>query len=273
MTEEKSERTVSAEVELVKPATAEEWLGKNQVNRRVRDRLVSAYARDMAAGKWHLSGEAIKFSKAGQLLDGQHRLHAVVRADVAVWMLVVRGLAEDTQQVMDSGAGRTAGDALRLRGEPNYSTLAAGARLALQYQSGRIVSDNAKLTHTEIIDFIDENADMRYAVELAGSWRNAIDVPVSVLVLAIWRLYRVNAESCLAFFSQLANKTNLRSGDPILALINRLAEVRRSNRRLDRADFLSLIFRAWNYWRTGRTVQSLPIATRGGDSVDVPQPR
>ena len=267
------EPTVTATVEVVKPATAEDWLGKNQSNRAVRDRVVAAYARDMAAGNWRITGEGIKFATSGRLLDGQHRLHAVVRADVAVPMLVVRGVPEDAQEVMDSGAGRTAGDALRLRGEANYSTLAAAARLAIAYEAGRIASNSGeKTTHAEIIEFVSANEDLRYAVEVAASWRNAIDVPISVLVVAIWRLYRLNPEDCLSFFSQLANKTGLRSGDPVLALLNRLTEVRRSSRRLDRADYLSLIFRAWNLWRTRKSVQRLPVAVRG-DSVDIPEPR
>lgn len=272
MTKGKPEPSLTAGVERVTPTTAEEWLGKNQSNRPVRERVVAAYARDMAAGRWRLSGEGVKFAASGRLLDGQHRLHAVVRAEVPVSMLVVRGLAEDTQLVMDSGAGRTASDALRLRGETAYSNLAAAARLAIQYEAGRLTGNGDKVTHTEIIDFIEANQDLRYSVELAGSWRHGIDVPMSVLSIAVWQLYRISAEDCLSFFSQLANKTNLRSGDPILALLNRLTEVRRNSRRLDRADFLSLIFRAWNYWRTRKAVQTLPIATRG-DSVDVPEPR
>lgn len=267
-----NQSVVTATVEVVKPELAEEWLGKNQVNRNVRERLVAAYARDMLAGNWRLSGEGIKFSVSGRLLDGQHRLHAVVRADVAVPMLIVRGLADNTQQVMDSGAGRTAGDALRLLGEGNYSSLAAAARLGLLFEQKKLSGNGEKITHTEILDFIHANQDLRYAVDLGVSWRQAIDVPISVLIVAIWRLYRINAEDCLSFFSQLANKTGLRSGDPVLALLNRLTEVRRNNRRLDRAGYLSLIFRAWNYWRTRNPVQSLPITTREGP-VDVPEPR
>lgn len=263
---------VSAEVELIKPALAEEWLGKNHANRNVRDRVVAAYARDMQAGNWRLSGEAIKFAASGRLLDGQHRLQAVVRAQTDVWMLVVRGLADDTQQVMDSGAARSAGDALRLLGEGHYASLAAGARFALQSAEGRINNTQDKITHLEIVNFIEQNSDLKYAVELASSWRNLIDVPMSVLTVSIWTLYRISPEDCLSFFTRLANKNDLHPGSPILALLNRLIEVRRNNRRLDRADYMSLIFRAWNAQRSAKSLSSLPIATRGG-SVDIPQPK
>jgi hypothetical protein len=272
MTKGSTAAVVSAEVELVKPALAEEWLGKNQINRNVRDRVVAAYARDMAAGNWRLSGEGIKFAASGRLLDGQHRLQAVVRSQAEVWMLVVRGLADDTQQVMDSGAARTAGDALRLLGESGYSSLAAAARFALHVEAGKVNSHQDKVTHLEIIGFIERNTDLKYAVDLAASWRSSVDVPLSVLTVAIWQLYRISPEECLSFFTRLSNKNDLHPGSPILALLNRLIEVRRNNRRLDRADYLSLIFRAWNVQRAAKSISSLPVATRGG-SVDIPQPK
>lgn len=265
---------ITAAVEQVKPATAEEWLGKNTHNRIIRKAVVEAYARDMAAGKWRLSGEAIKFTPEGVLLDGQHRLHAIIKADVPVWMLVVRGIDSGAQEVMDTGAARSAGDALRLRGDTgNYTNLAAAARMAIIYESGRLRSmATEKITHSEILAFIDANSDLRYAADLAASWRKAIDIPVSLLTIAIWRLQRIDTEDCLVFFNRLATKTNMRAGDPVLALLNRLTEIRRNSRRLARADYLSLIFRAWNYDRTNKTVASLPVWTSTG-AVDVPEPR
>lgn len=259
-------------IETVKPDTARDWLLQNINNRAVRSRVVTAYARDMVAGKWRMSGEAIKFSPDGALLDGQHRLHAVVEADVAVPMLVVRGVDEAAQTVMDSGAARTAGDALKLIGEAShYSSLAAAARLAILYGLGEITG-NVKVTNSEILEFAADNPSLRQAVELAGSWHGQIDVPMSALSVAVWRLLDVDADECILFFSRVADKTNLSARDPILALINRLAEVRRSGRRVERADYLSLIFRAWNYRRAGKSVTALPVRVNGG-AVDIPEPR
>lgn len=270
---EQHHQEVLVAIETVKPETAREWLTLNVNNRHFRPRIVSAYARDMAAGNWRMSGEAIKFSTSGNLLDGQHRLHAVIEADVAVPMLVVRGVDEAAQAVMDTGAARSPGDALKLLGEAtHYSAVAAAARLAILYNLGVISGNGVKVTNTEIIDFVMGNPDLRTAVDLATSWRNQIDIPLSVMSMATWRLLSVDPDNCILFFSQLAEKTNLTSRDPILALINRLAEIRRSGRRVERGDYLSLLFRAWNYWRTGRLVSSLPVRVNGG-AVDVPDPK
>jgi hypothetical protein len=266
---------VTFTVELVTPQIAKEWLDVNGANRNIRERLVNAYARDMLSGRWQMAGEPVKFSGSvpPRLLDGQHRLHAVVKSGMDVLLPIVRGLAEDTQQVMDSGAGRTAADALRMRGEVNYANLAATARLAIAYQRGQFSGPAEKATHTEIAEFIVLNPDLRDAIELSVTWRNGIDMPMSVLGLAVWRTLRIDRECCIAFFTQLAERTNFVQGSAILALHNRLTEVRRNRRLLDRADYLSLTFRAWNYWRTGKQTKNLPITTHGGVAVDVPEPR
>lgn len=270
----KVEAKVEARVEAVTPLVAQAWLGKNDKNRNLRERVVAAYARDMKNGAWRLTGEAVKFSETGRLLDGQHRLLAVVQAGVDVNMLVVRGLPDDTQTVMDSGARRTASDALRLRDEPNYSTLAAAARLAILFTSDGpgVDTGGITITHTEILDFINTHKDLPVAVELALRFRTSIDVPMSVLSLACWQLSKVDRDGCEIFMVTLGDKTHLKKGDPILALLNRLTEIRRSGRRASRTDYLSLIFRAWNYWRTRKNVDSLPLRVRGGE-VDIPVPR
>lgn len=94
---------ITAEVRKVTPELAKTWLGTTEKNRTFRKSRVAQYAADMKAGRWQLNGEAIKFDKNGHLLNGQHRLHAVVRADTTVPMLVISGLDPETRTTMDSG--------------------------------------------------------------------------------------------------------------------------------------------------------------------------
>ena len=260
-----------AHVEKVTPQLAEEWIGKNVHNRVIRERPVAAYARDMAAGRWMLSGETIKFAVDGSLLDGQHRLHAVIRADTPVEMLVVRGVEPAAQEVMDSGVARTAGDAIRLRGDTShYTAVAAAARMCVLVESGRSIDGGGmRVTTPEMLEFIDANPALVTAVDMATAYRSHIDIPYSVLSYAVWRLSQVDFDACNLFITRVADKTDLTKGDSILALINRLAEIRRNGRRASRSDYLSLLFRAWNYWRDGRQVTSLPLTTRG---ESIPEP-
>lgn len=262
---------ITAIVVKVTPEVAEKWLGKNVHNRNVRPRTVDSYARDMAAGQWQITGEAIKFASNGDLLDGQHRLLAVIQSGVTIEMLVVSGLDPAAQEAMDSGTARTTGDALRLRGETaHYSALAAAARVCIYAEAGQSLDPGGqrRITTPEVLTFIEANSDLRAAVEMGSSYHRQIDMPQSVLAYAIWRFARVDVEACNTFIAKVAEKTLMTKGDPVLALVNRLAEVRRNSRRVTRDDYASLMFRAWNYWRKGRPIQALPISTgpRPGDA-------
>ena len=102
--------------ELITPEKAQEYLKFNIENYRSlsKDRVLS-YAGDMKNGKWQLNGEAIKFDSEGVLIDGQHRLHAIVRAGVPVEMLVIRGVQKGVN-LYDIGSTRSLGQIAKARG-------------------------------------------------------------------------------------------------------------------------------------------------------------
>ena len=84
---------MKTEVKLITPQIAEEMLKKNPMNRRVKDFVISEYSRVMKAGLWkENTGEAIKFASDGTLLDGQHRLTALIKANVSLYFLIITGM-------------------------------------------------------------------------------------------------------------------------------------------------------------------------------------
>lgn len=71
---------ITAKVETITPEIAKTMLGENVNNRRISRDNVNLFAREIRNGEWRFNGEAIKFGKDGRLLDGQHRLLAVIAA-------------------------------------------------------------------------------------------------------------------------------------------------------------------------------------------------
>jgi hypothetical protein len=106
----------------------------NHHNRPCESTRVDMYMMEMLAGRWMFTGEAIKISRDGQLLDGQHRLRAVANSGVAIPMLIITGLDPRAQEVMDQGKPRTLSDALKLRGEHDENNLAAALRSVAHYK-------------------------------------------------------------------------------------------------------------------------------------------
>lgn len=256
----------------VSPTIAERWLARNDKNRLTQTPTIKKYARDMAAGRWQLSGETVKFGPAGELLDGQHRLLAIIESGATVPLFVARGIPTDAQRVMDSGRARTAADALTLRGDSHASLQAAAARLALGVLRGA-VDVKAEVSHSEIEAFIDANPGLLHAAELTRSWARKVDCPPAVVAFTYFTLAQIDTFEAAQFWTAAAEKVGLRDGDPVIAMTNRFAEARRSREVLSKRAMLSVIYRAWNARRSGRPLRTIRVNSSRGGLVDVPTPR
>jgi hypothetical protein len=106
----------TSEIAEITPQMAREWLEKDVPQQRcMKAHVVDAYARDMRAGRWSLNGDPIRFDVDGNLIAGQHRLHAIIEADVSVKSFVVRRVPVEALITLDSGIKRTMGDELTFR--------------------------------------------------------------------------------------------------------------------------------------------------------------
>ena len=103
-------QTITTKVETISPNTAIMYLKHAGKNRKLSEKKMMDYAKQMTDGEWVLNGEPIIFGKSGNLIDGQHRLRAVVYANATVQMLVVRGINDEYFDSIDSGKSRTLRD-------------------------------------------------------------------------------------------------------------------------------------------------------------------
>jgi hypothetical protein len=95
----------------ITPTQAAEWLAMNiESNRPINRKRVSFYADQIKRDLWKVSHQGIAFDKNERLLDGQHRLTAIVEADVPVQMAVIYGAETTTFDILDAGMGRSLKD-------------------------------------------------------------------------------------------------------------------------------------------------------------------
>jgi hypothetical protein len=244
------------EIITVTPATAKEWLARNTHNRPIRDSKVADYARDMAAGNWALNGEAIKFGTDGVLLDGQHRLHAIVAAGTAVPMLVVAGLANDTQNTMDAGAKRTTGDALGLDGHKNAQLLAAVLKRAWLWEQGdHKFAANYNPTTAECAALLRDHPEIHRSVEIALHVRATFRaMPPSITGVGHYILSNISQDDAVWFFARVGDGAVSEPGHPVLALRTRVTNEALSGTPVHSYQRLAYLIRAWNAVREGRTL-------------------
>ena len=155
---------LTSNIVTVTPEIANAWLDVNVKNRKVKKRAVDQYARDMLAGDWKLTGDAIRFDTQNNLIDGQHRLMACVKAGVAFDSFVMYGLPTETQMIIDAGIPRRAADAVYLAGIASPIVVAAMAKVLIKDRTGTENSLN-KCSNTEIMRCIEKHSRMpQYAI-------------------------------------------------------------------------------------------------------------
>lgn len=260
------------EVTHVDPSKAERWLEANCHNRNLRESVVNSYARDMAAGNWRYTGDPIRFSVSGVLLDGQHRLRAIIKSGVALPMLVVRNLPDEAQAVMDNGAKRTPADALHLDGHHNPVVLAAVAKMAL---SPTLSHTSRSITSSEIRNKIDTDPRMREACEELAPQFPIEGATKTVVAYCLWRLTGIDEHAALRFFWDLSTLAELPPGSPILALHKRLIAHARTTTEMQtrRTESVAYIFTAWNAWRRGQDRTQIKLSHNASGRLVIPAPK
>lgn len=136
-------KQMTTKVETITPQIAIEILDKhNPRNRLVSDGTVNAYANDMRNNRWTLTHQGLAFDENGDLIDGQHRLWAVIFAEKAVEFNVTRGIPVkqmkggieiNSMDNIDNGRARSTGSQMTLcHGIKNGNSMAGACRAIAQ---------------------------------------------------------------------------------------------------------------------------------------------
>jgi len=97
---------------VITPDMAKEWLGRNVTNRRTSERHVKMLAADMKAGRWQRSHQGIRINRKNEIVDGQHRLLAIIEAGVPIEMHVTFTDTDETALHMMIDVGMKRSDAV-----------------------------------------------------------------------------------------------------------------------------------------------------------------
>jgi hypothetical protein len=217
---------VQVKMVTVTPQIAEKWLQRSTHNRNVVRARVDQYAADIRRGEWRVNGEAIKISRDGKILDGQHRLLAVLEANAAITTLVITGLEPEAQETMDQGRARSFADVLKLRGEKYYQPLSTAARALCIYELyGEILAPPYKAAPTiqQCSRTLERNPELRDSVKFAfGILRPWM--PGTYMGALHFLFATVDAEAARDFLTRLRTGDGLVRGDAIHALREKLVE-------------------------------------------------
>lgn len=241
----------------ITPAEAKAMLEANTHNRPIREKYVSALAREMTEGRWFPNGATYKICSDRRVIDGQHRLAAAVLADhTLVNVILVTDLPMEAQATTDIGKGRTSADNLSLSGYKNAAVLASVARRAWQWDRNNVKFHSSLTpTHTEIAAFVEANHRIHRSAEIASATRSTFKaVRQAVTGTAHFILTDIDQSDSAEFFARLAHGAALSSGHPILALRQRFMNDSAMRKTNPFHQDMALIFRSWNALREDRSL-------------------
>jgi len=160
-----------AALEEITPERAMELLAKNGANRRISEPWVKSLARDIVQRRWQIDGNAIRIADSGRLLDGQHRLSAIIQAKKPVRTFVIYGLKEEVMHNIDRGRPRTLGDLLKINRGIKASGLVSGiiGQLAVFDFGVEAIHGKLKITYSDAEAILNEYQEhIDWAVKAIG---------------------------------------------------------------------------------------------------------
>lgn len=196
----------------------EKWCDEHpelRMNRRVTQSIVAKYATDMKKGMWGRNHQGIAFDTSGVLMDGQHRLWAVIDADVDVMMLVTTGLDREAQLTIDLGKPRNTVDVAVIAGMTHVRNTHVAVLKALLRGSN---ASRPTLTRVEEIEELNRHQRaIDFAMGLFPATR-MIGVMRAPVLGVLARAFYTQDHGRLARFCEVL-KTGQRSGDETEAVI------------------------------------------------------
>lgn len=275
----------TAEYVFVTPEMAVGWLALNiDRNRNMRKSRINGYVRDIQSDRWVVTGEAIKFDTAGQLIDGQNRCQAIVAAGKGAWVLVVRGISEEALVVLDSGSARNTGDMLVITGladRADAKDVGAIARLHTAFKSGDVkhaasnLGGHSGLTKSEMAEAVLSIPNIEFAARHARGMYRYLRLPVSALGVAYLEFSDIDVEDAAEFFNRIRDGIQDGPGDPFLTLSRRVSNDLQAgaSRRILPGQALFYLFRTWNAFRQHESLGKLQVGSPQAGFTPIPSPK
>lgn len=244
--------------EVITPEIAEEILenaaAKGYKNRKLRKGVVDVYANDMKNGDWQETNpQPIVIDDNGVLVDGQHRLSAVVQSGVTLAMFVTRNVPHIAVPTMDIGIQRSVSDAIQFNGMDAPKDVAAVVkhRLTLKGRSMQTHDSarNLRISKPEMYKEASDNAEeykltAEYAKQVYNaSGKSLLIGEVGGIFLYLTKDLGWDEETVKKFFDKLVSAPRGgRAFNPFKKTMSELGK-KKNGKKSDR---VKVFIKAWN---------------------------
>jgi hypothetical protein len=250
----------------INPKTALRYLETVDANRKISDKNVSDFVGMMRRGEFYCSPQGIVIDINGRLIDGQHRLWAVVETEGTYDFYVTENCDPTVFKVLDSGKKRTASDGISIAGYKDANLLASAIRVVNSWTNApnnSWTAGQSTITTEQALNLLADHPDIEDHKTVAHQVRIKLSCSPAVALAAVYMIHHEGDEgSATDFFEGLVSGVGLQAGDPRLVLDDRFrrlqiaARTARQNVR-DTREQAMYIVKAYNAFIAGRSIQKL----------------
>lgn len=259
---------------LLTPSEAAKWLEANALNRPVRERHVKFLAEEIRSGNWQLNGQAIIISDGEEVLDGQHRLKAVIEAGMAIRTLVIYGIKREAFKTIDTGVVRTGGDALILHFPDKQNGIAKAVSVAVPWcyiMDMRFFGKRTRISNSEILDYVKQHPSLWECAEIINGLGKDRLLSLGAGTALYEIVQRKDSELADDFIRKIYTGELIGANDPEyilrLALIKDLQSIKKYPMEIK----IKMSIKAWNLRRRNApgTRNAITIGPQDPSRIDI----
>lgn len=240
-------------IRTINPEFAHKLLKYNPKNRRLNWPHIKGLASQMEDGLFVPELGFIAFDKKGRMIDGQHRLHAIIESQTSFKMKIITGLDPGVRNIIDTGLNRSLADMLRMEGVENATVVSGAiAKIIIFEEFGRFDARLNRKFH---------NADYKKALKkhpeiilCAQKLRPSAIFRRPAQILALYVLiYKIAPRKADDFFQRLMTGENLEKNSPLLEIRRIVLNKIGTRNNIAMTDLIFALISVWNAIRKGKS--------------------
>ncbi|MCK5601266.1 hypothetical protein KAR91_05345 [Candidatus Pacearchaeota archaeon] len=265
---------------IIIPELAEELMERNTENRPMKGPKVKKYAKEIRSGNWCLNGEPIIFGIDGLLLSGQNRLKACLEADEEFKTIVTWGVPKGSYETIDRPAPRSIADDIAIKdkgldlpgGGDHYNKASICRAICGDINGIRGRHQTANPSEKSIKEVRNVFPEVYESLSIVQQCTKARILKGSMAGFLYVKFSILSKPHAVAFFKKLSTGSDLREGDPILLIREKLLKAKFKKETIPHWSLSFMLHKVWNYWVMERTMtNSNLISSFGGKNVISPK--
>lgn len=242
-------------------------IGKAGTNRPQISTAVPQLLADILGANWQFNHQGIAFNSNGQLIDGQHRLEAIVRADkiqpgIQVPLQITWNLPPVSNEKIDLARRRSPATFLAMDGHPSASRLGTICKLIWLFENADFDAPPSKAHWGQIPDLrtiratLEEHPFAEDGCLVGGQLQGILTASAAGAAFTICR-ERYPEDMNMEFVAGIKSGANLDKGDPRLAFLNWSRNRKEDSKRAIPFVHMAVYFKAFAAFRKGEPMSVL----------------